>query len=61
LQIAVGPDVTVEMAMRYQSPSMESVLARMKKEGYHKIIVFPLFPQYASSSTGALYKNLCAL
>lgn len=53
LQAAVGEDITVEMAMRYQSPSMESVLERMKKEGYHKIIVFPLFPQYASSSTGS--------
>lgn len=53
LQTAVGNDIKVEMAMRYQSPSMESVLARMKKEGYHKITVFPLFPQYASSSTGS--------
>jgi len=40
------------MAMRYQSPSTESVLERMRQEGYHKIIVFPLYPQYASSSTG---------
>lgn len=53
LQLAVGSDYKVELAMRYQSPSMESVLERMKKEGYHKIIVFPLFPQYASSSTGS--------
>ena len=53
LQEAVGQEIQVEMAMRYQSPSMESVLARMKKEGYHKITVFPLFPQYASSSTGS--------
>lgn len=53
LQLAVGSDYTVELAMRYQNPSMETVLERMKKEGYHKIIVFPLFPQYASSSTGS--------
>lgn len=53
LQLAVGTDYTVELAMRYQNPSMESVLERMKKQGYHKIIVFPLFPQYASSSTGS--------
>ncbi len=53
LQQAVGDEITVEMAMRYKNPSMESVLERMKKEGYHKIIVFPLFPQYASSSTGS--------
>jgi ferrochelatase len=53
LQAAVGDDIKVEMAMRYKNPSMDSVLERMKKEGYHKIIVFPLFPQYASSSTGS--------
>ncbi|MES2762806.1 MAG: ferrochelatase [Bacteroidota bacterium] len=53
LQTAVGEEIKVELAMRYQSPGMDSVLERMKKEGYHKIIVFPLFPQYASSSTGS--------
>ena len=53
LQQAVGNDYKVELAMRYQSPGMDIVLERMKKEGYHKIIVFPLFPQYASSSTGS--------
>jgi protoporphyrin/coproporphyrin ferrochelatase len=53
LQLAVGDTITVEMAMRYKNPSMESVLARMHQQGYHKIIVFPLFPQYASSSTGS--------
>jgi ferrochelatase len=53
LQKVVGGDIKVEMAMRYKNPSMDSVLERMRKEGYHKIIVFPLFPQYASSSTGS--------
>jgi ferrochelatase len=53
LQAAVGDDITVEMAMRYKNPSMDSVLERMHRQGYHKIIVFPLFPQYASSSTGS--------
>lgn len=53
LQAAVGDDITVEMAMRYKNPSMETVLEKMRLEGYHKIIVLPLFPQYASSSTGS--------
>lgn len=53
LQDEVGSEYKVELAMRYKNPSIESVLARMKKEGYHKIIIFPLFPQYASSSTGS--------
>ena len=48
-----GHDVTIEMAMRYQNPSMESVLGRMQKAHYDQIIIIPLFPQYASASSGS--------
>ncbi len=46
-------NVTVEMAMRYQNPSMDSVLARMKTANYDEIMILPFFPQYASASTGS--------
>ncbi len=46
-------DITIEMAMRYQNPSMDSVLERMRKANYDQIIILPLFPQYASASTGS--------
>jgi ferrochelatase len=45
--------VKVEMAMRYQNPSLDSVLSRMQKENYDQIIIIPLFPQYASASSGS--------
>lgn len=45
--------VFFHLAMRYQNPSMDKVLAEMKKENYDKIIVLPLFPQYASASSGS--------
>lgn len=48
-----GEEVTVEMAMRYQNPSMESVLEKMRRANYHRIIIIPLFPQYASASNGS--------
>ena len=48
-----GENVTFEVAMRYQNPSMDSVLERMKKALYDQIIIIPLFPQYASASTGS--------
>lgn len=48
-----GEDVTIEMAMRYQNPSMESVLEKMRRANYHRIIIIPLFPQYASASNGS--------
>ncbi len=53
LQQALPENYTVELAMRYQNPSLDEVLGRMQKAGYHKIILLPLFPQYASSSTGS--------
>ncbi|MES2557635.1 MAG: ferrochelatase [Bacteroidota bacterium] len=46
-------DVTVELAMRYQNPSLDSVLERMRKAHYDQLIIIPLFPQYASASTGS--------
>ncbi|NDF60012.1 MAG: ferrochelatase [Crocinitomicaceae bacterium] len=46
-------NITVEMAMRYQNPSMEVVLDNMHKANYDQIIIIPLFPQYASASTGS--------
>ena len=46
-------DVYVHMAMRYQEPSMSSVLADMQRANYDKIVVLPMFPHYASSSSGS--------
>ncbi|MHB1685942.1 MAG: ferrochelatase [Ignavibacteriaceae bacterium] len=53
LQKELSSDFKVELAMRYQNPSLDEVLGRMKKKVYHKIIIVPLFPQYASASTGS--------
>lgn len=44
----------VSMAMRYQTPSIENGLAELMKAKVKKIIVLPLFPQYASASNGSV-------
>lgn len=46
-------DVTIEMAMRYQNPSMDSVLEKMRRANYDQLIIIPMFPQYASASSGS--------
>lgn len=46
-------NITIELAMRYQNPSMDSVLERMRLANYDQIIILPLFPQYASASSGS--------
>ena len=52
-------EVTIELAMRYGKPSLNEVCARMEKASYDEIVILPMFPQYASSSTGsALEKAL---
>ncbi|WP_109673037.1 ferrochelatase [Dyadobacter jejuensis] len=56
LQKALGERFVVKLAMRYQSPSIESALTELRKECFTDIIVIPFFPQYASASTGSVYK-----
>ncbi|MCP5506553.1 MAG: ferrochelatase [Chlamydiales bacterium] len=56
LQQKLGETYHVELAMRYQNPSMEEGLKKLKT--YRKLIVFPLFPQYASATTGSVHEKV---
>lgn len=47
-------DYVVAMGMRYQSPSIDSALKELMKAKVKKIIVIPLFPQYASATNGSV-------
>ena len=58
LQNSLGEKYEVELAMRYQSPSLESGLEALKAKDVSKIIVIPLFPQYASASTGSVSQKV---
>ena len=53
-----GNEYYVELAMRYQSPDIESGLMKLRKKNVHRYIIFPLFPQYASSSTGSAHQRV---
>ncbi|MGZ2370701.1 ferrochelatase [Ancylomarina sp. YFZ004] len=61
LQEELGNDYKVELAMRYKEPSLPSVLARIKSEMPERLIVFPMYPQYASSSTGSTIERVMEL
>jgi ferrochelatase len=43
--------LVVDYAMRYGKPSVAAVLDKMKQQGCDRILVLPLYPQYASSTT----------
>jgi ferrochelatase len=42
--------IPVELAMRYQNPSVEHAVDRLVTRGVREIILLPLFPHYAISS-----------
>jgi ferrochelatase len=58
LQKELGDSFEVELAMRYQNPSLDNVLDKMRVKNYKKIIVIPLFPQYASATTGSVIEKV---
>jgi len=55
LQTQLGDDVHVELAMRYGNPSIASGLQKLREKGCTKILVFPLYPQYAAATTGSTF------
>lgn len=61
LQEKLGNKYVVELAMRYQSPSIETALESLKKQQVENIRVVPLFPQYASASTGSVLQKVMKL
>ncbi len=54
----LGDEYQVELAMRYQSPSIAEALGRLKEALVESIQVLALFPQYASASTGSVYDKV---
>ena len=44
---------SVHFAMRYGTPSMSSMLDVMRKQAYDRVVVLPLYAQYASATTGS--------
>src|SRR5438067_7049788 len=43
----------VELGMRYGRPSIEDALERLRQGHCDRILVLPLYPQYAASTTGS--------
>ena len=48
-----GQHVLVRHAMRYGQPSIASALDALKAEGADRVLVLPLYPQYAASTTAS--------
>ena len=61
LQNRLGNDYVVELAMNYQSPSIPEMVKKVMALNVNKIIIFPFFPQYASSTTGSAIEKILKL
>ena len=47
-------DVIVDYAMRYGSPSIKSKIMKLQKAGCERLIILPLYPQYAAATTATV-------
>jgi len=57
LQQSLPDKYEVFMAMRYGNPSMDKIFADIEQKHFEKLIIIPLFPQYASSTTGSIIEK----
>lgn len=58
LQARLGEGYSVEYAMRYQSPSIQAGLDKLRRTNVSSLHVIPLFPQYASATTGSVMEKV---
>ncbi len=58
LTLKMGEEHKVFLAMRYGNPSLRKALVEIQKEKFDELILVPLFPQYASSTTETIYQKL---
>ena len=63
LQARLDPAPVVAVGMRYGNPSVRSGLESLREQGCARVLVFPLYPQYFSGTTGSTFdavaKTLC--
>jgi ferrochelatase len=58
LQAKFNPqEVLIKTAMRYQNPSIGSALEEIKRFNPEHIVIIPLFPQYASATSGSAIES----
>jgi protoporphyrin/coproporphyrin ferrochelatase len=51
---ASDPEIVVDWAMRYGVPSIASRVASLVEAGCDRLLVFPLYPQYAAATTATV-------
>jgi ferrochelatase len=60
VQERLGDDVVVDLAMRYNEPSIADALESLRRRGIRRIVAFPLYPQYSTAATGSSMEKVYA-
>ena len=47
-------DLIVDYAMRYGNPSIKSKIIKLQKAGCERLVILPLYPQYAAATTATV-------
>jgi ferrochelatase len=58
LEARLGEPVPVAVAMRYGQPSTQRAIDALLAQGVDRIVAMPMYPQYASASTGSSLEEL---
>jgi len=59
---ALGPgEIVVDYAMRYGAPSLERGIVGLMNRGCERIVVLPLYPQYAASTTASAFDEIARI
>lgn len=58
LQVELGEGYHVALGMRYGQPSIGAALRPMLDEGVSEIVLLPMYPQYASATTGSSLEHV---
>jgi len=51
---AIDPTIIVDWGMRYGNPSMDSRIEALAKAGCERILLLPLYPQYAAATSATV-------
>lgn len=57
----LGAGWVVELGMRYQRPALAAAMQELARAGADRVIVLPLYPQYAASTTGSTVAEVLRL
>jgi ferrochelatase len=51
----LGSEIPVALGMCYGTPSMAEALDELRRAGVRRLLILPLYPQYAAATTGAVF------